>query len=369
MNPTVSQLVEEDAYLKFTLSGVNVSIANAIRRIILSEIPTIVFRTTPHDKNQATIEINTSRLNNELIKQRLSCIPIHINDLNFEFKNYILEVDKKNDSDTIQFVTSEDFKIKDINTGTYLTKSETNKIFPPDLITGDYIDFVRLRPRISDDIAGEHLKMSCKFDIGWAAQDSAFNIVSTCAYANTPDPVKINAAWALKEAELKKTGISSEELSFNKKDWYFIDAKRYFLEDSFDFIVESVGPFSNMSIMQKAVDIMIRKLEKFKEMVQTEQDLVATSESTIPFCYDITLKNEGYTLGKVIEYILYSKYYGTSVTYCGFRKPHPHIDMSMIRIGFKEQTDKISTISYLTSSANDAIVCYQKMMTIFETAL
>ena len=366
MNPKVSQLSVVDAALKFTLSGVNVSIANALRRIILSEIPTLVFRTTPHDKNLATFEINTSRMNNELIKQRLSCIPIHITDVNFEFQDYILEVDKKNESDMIQFVTTEDFKIKHVSTDSYLTDAQTKIIFPPDMITGDYIDFVRLRPRISDDIPGEHLKLSCKLDIGTASQDNAFNVVSTCAYGNTADPSKVRDAWLEKEAELKKTGMTAEELEFAKKDWHFIDGKRIFVEDSFDFTIESVGPFPNMSIMHKAVEIMITKLTKFKDTIQSEQDIIVASESTIPNCYDITLNNEGYTLGKVIEYIIYSNYYGKAVTYCGFRKPHPHIDSSMIRIAFKEPTDRISTVSYFTSAANEAIVCYQKLLPVFD---
>jgi DNA-directed RNA polymerase subunit L len=365
MNPVVSQLSQEESNLKFTLSGVNVSIANALRRIMLSEIPTVVFRTTPYDKNLAVFEKNTTRLNNELIKQRLSCIPIHITDVDFQFQNYLLEVNKKNESDIIEYVTTEDFKIKDINLGTYLTNAVTKQIFPPNKITGDYIDFVRLRPRISADIDGEQLIMTCRFDIGWSGQDSAFNVVSTCAYANTPDPIKIRDAWALKETELKKTGMTAEELEFAKKDWHFIDGKRQFLEDSFDFIIESVGPFSEMSVMHKSIDIMLAKLKKFKDTIQSEPDSVAVSDSTIPNCFDVTLKNEGYTLGKVIEYILYSKYYGKAVTYCGFRKPHPHIDMSTIRIAFKEQTDRISTISYLTSSADDAIVCFQKLLGVF----
>jgi len=365
MNPIITHLSQEEDYLKFTLSGVNVSVANALRRIMLADIPTLVFRTTPHDKNLATFIINTSRLNNELIKQRLSCIPIHITDVEFPFQNYILEVDKKNESDAIEFVTTADFKIKDINSGTYLTDAETKKIFPPNKITGDYIDFVRLRQRISDDIPGEHLKFTCKFDIGFASQDSAFNVVSTCAYANTLDPVKILDAWNKKEAELKNTGMLPEDLEFAKKDWYFLDAKRIFLEDSFDFIIESVGPFSTMSIIQKSIDIMLTKLNTFKDAIQSEQDLINPSQNTIPNSYDITLKNEGYTLGKVIEYIIYSKYYGKAVTYCGFNKPHPHINTSLIRIAFKEQTDRVGTISYLTDATNDAIVCYQKLLTTF----
>ena len=48
----IENLVEENNQLKFTLSDINVSIANAIRRIILSEIPCVVFKTTPYEENK-----------------------------------------------------------------------------------------------------------------------------------------------------------------------------------------------------------------------------------------------------------------------------------------------------------------------------
>ena len=69
MNPTVTNISEEDNVFRFQLSGVNMSLANALRRIMLSEIETIVFRTAPYKENLATIDVNTSRLNNEIIKQ------------------------------------------------------------------------------------------------------------------------------------------------------------------------------------------------------------------------------------------------------------------------------------------------------------
>ena len=82
MNPHVElNSRHNDEMLMFTLSGVNVSLANAIRRTILSDIPLVVFRTTPYQQNKANIISNTSRLNNEILKQRLSCIPIHIKDI------------------------------------------------------------------------------------------------------------------------------------------------------------------------------------------------------------------------------------------------------------------------------------------------
>ena len=91
MNPTLENFNADDYSFGFTLSGVNVSLANAVRRIILSEIPLIVFKTSPNEKNKCNIITNTSRLNNEIIKQRLSCIPIHIKDISeFPLKNFIM---------------------------------------------------------------------------------------------------------------------------------------------------------------------------------------------------------------------------------------------------------------------------------------
>ena len=45
MNPSIKNFSEHSDVLYFTLHGVEVSIANAIRRTILSDIPTIVIET------------------------------------------------------------------------------------------------------------------------------------------------------------------------------------------------------------------------------------------------------------------------------------------------------------------------------------
>ena len=365
MEPVISKLSEENNELKFTVHGINVSFANGLRRIILSEIPTVVFRTTPHDKCLATFEINTSRLNNELIKQRLSCVPIHITDVDFPYKDYQVEVNKKNESDAIDYVTTADFRIKNIVTGTYMSKAETEKIFPSNMLTGQHIEFVRLRPRISAEIDGEQLKFSCALDIGMAQEDSSFNVAATCAYGNTPDHAKIKSEWAKKATELSKAGTPAGEIEFLRKDFMLLDAKRHTVPDSFDFIIETVGPFSNMSIMHKAIQVMLTKLNKFKITMETEPSLVEQTATTIENGFDITIPNEGYTLGKVIEYVLYESHYGKTLTYCGFTKPHPHIDMCKLRLGFKTPMEKASVIAYLTNAVQVATALYTKIDEVF----
>ena len=67
MNPQIQFNSDNNDTLAFTLSGVYVSFANGIRRTILSDIPQIVFRTTPYEENKSTFIINTTRLNNEVL--------------------------------------------------------------------------------------------------------------------------------------------------------------------------------------------------------------------------------------------------------------------------------------------------------------
>lgn len=374
MNPTVTNLSEENNYLRFRISNINVSLANAIRRIMLSEIPCIVFRTTPYEKNKVNIEINTTRMNNELIKQRLSCIPIHINDPSFPIDNYVVEIDKQNTSDVIDFVTTQDIKIKDSLNNKYLTDTEVRRVFPPNEFTRDYIDIVRIRPPLGDNIPGEHLKLNATFDVGTAGEDGAFNVVSTCSYACATDPVKINQEWTKIETEYKKQGLSKEVIEFKKKDWLSLDAQRITIPNTFDFVIESVGQYTNMDIVYKATTVMNSKLNKFKDEIQANTDMVVLSEATIPNCYDILLEGEGYTLGKAIEYMLYAKHFDREsarsdkiMTFCGFKKPHPHIDRSLIRVAFTDKTSKEVVIGLFVSATNDLIKIYTDIGLQFKT--
>ena len=164
--PKISNVDENNNILTFTLSNINVSYANAIRRIILSEIPCIVFRTSPYNRNNVNIKINKSRLNNELIKQRISCIPIHIDNIyDFPYENYIIELDKTNNTNSICYITTEDFKIKNIESNKYLESSEVKQLFPPNNITGDYIDILRLRPKLTETSDPEQLKLEATLTI------------------------------------------------------------------------------------------------------------------------------------------------------------------------------------------------------------
>lgn len=368
INPIVSDPYDEKGKYHFTLSGVNVSIANSIRRVILHEIPTMAFYTDTQDKSVIHIEANTSRFHNEIVKQRLSCIPIYTTDLTTLPENYVMEVDVKNETDNIVFVTTEDFKVRHKTTGEYLPRTEVEKLFPKNTITQMHIDFLRLRPKISDAIAGEHIKLTCAFNVATAKVNSMFNVVSVCAYGNTVDPLRAQEAWQEVENKLVASGIQRDEIEFQKKNFMILDAQRYYKPDSFDFVIKTLGVFDNHELVKKACAILQGAFVDFMENVQSDKmTVVLNSDTTMLNCYDIVLENEDYTLGKVLEYFLYVKYFqGDKVmSYCGFCKFHPANTDSIIRVAYREPTDKSVVRQHIYSACNDAQEIYKKIYSQF----
>ena len=198
-------------------------------------------------------------MNNELIKQRLSCIPIHIKNPNIDINDLILEVDETNDTDAIKIITTEDFKIKSKSSGKYINKEETNKIFPPNKITNNYIDFVRLMPKTTIS-NGEQIKLTCEFTISNAKEDSMFNVVSNCCYGFTKDERIVKDQRAKLEELLKNKYLDNQnKINQELKDFDLLTSQKYFKKDdeglpnSFDFVIETIGIYTNYELIDNDV--------------------------------------------------------------------------------------------------------------------
>ena len=333
--PKVTHGIENKGVYSFTLENANVSIANALRRVILSDIETVVFNT---DNDSISILENTTRFHNEILKQRLGCIPVHIKDSE-GIENLLIELNSSNESDGILYVTTKDFVIKDIANDKYLTEDAMKKIFPSHKLTKQWILFTRLKPKISNDIPGESINLKAKLKVGTAKEDGMYNVVSTCAYGNTPDKVEQHNRWQDISEELETKGLSESKIEYQRKDWYTLQAKRHYIQDSFDFKVETIGVFTNVEIMNKACDNIIRRLNKIKKKAEDENLPLDMKATAMNASADIKLVGEDYTIGKVIEYIFHEEFYKKSgqLSYVGFIKKHPHDNHSIIRIAFSEE--------------------------------
>lgn len=369
MNAKVSNIKNESHVYKMTLSDLNVSFANSIRRVIISELPVCVIQTDTEKTNQCHIETNTSRLHNEILKHRISCIPVILkyDEINSLVDKYELVLDVANNTDNIIFVTTEDFRIRNKTSGNFCTKEQTRKIFPPNDKTNYYIDFMRLRPKISENIPGEEIKLVADFSISNGLTNSSFNAVSKCAYMYTPDIVAANIAWEELLAKKRSANMSESDIAFDKKNFDILDSQRIFVENSFDFIIQGIGMYENSEMVRLACKILQDKFSGIMEKLEADMISILNSETTMANCFDIILENEDYTIGKVLEFIIYDSFYQNEKTlsFCGFKKFHPHDTKSTIRIAFNDTTERSIAASYLKIGCETAIAIFRHIGKMF----
>jgi DNA-directed RNA polymerase alpha subunit len=370
--PIIQDFVGGDSKtLTFTLSNVDMCFANAIRRTILSDIDIVCILSDKFERNQVSIETNTGRLHNEILKHRLSCIPIHFNGKKEEMeefcKDYVLKVDCHNDDDKtkeVKIVTTENFQVVHRETGEKYAEKDGKEIFKSysaGTMYKRYIDFSRLRPKISVTIPGEALKLSANFSISNAKDNAMYNVVSKCTYSNTIDKDKVKNKWQELKAEHLSKGLTQEEIEFEEKNFYLLDGQRCFIENSFDFVIEGLDIFTNIELLKMSCETLNSKFNKLITDIAANNVPILRSETTMKNSFDIILVNEDYTIGKVIEYILYTKYYAVknpTLNYCGFKKFHPHDAKSTIRAAFVADED-LNPSQLLKDACEHAIVIFE----------
>lgn len=374
--PKVDGIVEEHDMLNFNVSNTNVSIVNGLRRTIISDIETAVIDT---DDNSINIEHNTTMFNNEILKQRLGCIPVHVGDLNDSVKDLHVVIDRENLSNSMEYITTKDFKLVDKKTGKELPQDKVKQLFPPNKQTKSYILFARLKPMISKEIKGEKLKLTCDLNIKKARDNGMYNVVSSCAYKYAIDRVKQNAEWEkieqkmrddVEEAELAKL---EEKIDYEKTNWFNHDGLRYTKEGSYDFCMETLGIYTNKQIIRKACDILISRLSDIQAASENGK-LFSVKEMPVALkdSFDIILYKEDYTIGKILEYVMHYYYYRNTrlLSFVGFSKPHPHDENSIIRIAFtddnKDVANTANVVEILHNSCIIASNVFKELKTNFQ---
>jgi DNA-directed RNA polymerase subunit L len=384
---------EDEDGLHIVVEGVDVSIVNGIRRTILSDIPVLTIRTETAEINQCKITKNTSRFHNEIVKQRLSCIPIYMKPAQFSTftENYRLVLDVKNDSNIeILWVTTDDFRIQEKSTNQFLNKEEVLKMFPHDILTQQPIDFLRLRPAMGIT-EGEHIQLSAEFSVSNAKENGMFNVVNKCSFHNVIDAESRENAWAIQLQTMKNENMTDEEIEFERKNFHCLDGFRYYKKNEngeaneFEFIVQTISAYSNYEVMYHSCNILEKKFKGFVQNVQSaivpihpshesrELGYTSVTVSTIENCYDVILENEDYTFGYILEHYLYNMFYlqneeENSITFVGFKKYHPHDNYSVIRMAFeKDTTAQILLKQYLVKACIEASTIFESLKQKFNS--
>lgn len=394
MNPQITPIVLNQQGLSFTLSGVDVSVANAIRRTILSQIDRLTL-------GNVVVEENTSaQFHNEIIKHRLQSIPVimdlrTVEEMEDFCDKYYIEIDVHNTTEAKMYVTTEHIQILERNAEENSNRKgsvpDARVVFPP-YKTHYYIDLLRLYPGKGETIPGERLKLTADFQIHRANENSCYTVASKCAYYNTVDMGKAMDAWTKLEKAGINDGWTADIVALKKRDFLALDADRYYKPNSFDFTVRSIGIYEENDLVFRACGLIVRTLEQLKVNIEADAvHMYPSTESTMENAWDIVLKNgtsiskgieeeenvnawrkntmhDGHSIGTILDHLMYRDYVEgkKTVTYSGFAKFHPHNKDSVLRVALRSSDDIQTALkSYLVNCCDQAIQVFKRVEPFF----
>jgi len=349
--------------VEFELANIHFSTANAIRRLMLSHVNTVGFRTEPYNACDINVIFNDTPLHNQMTVHRLAMLPINVpTPEKFDVNDYQFIINVVNNTNAIRSITTEDFQIKQISTNKMLPREEVMKFFPPNPITGDYVLLTKLRPKyfvpsktVSNTVVAEMAKdfdkpvdepmtfhIEAKASISNGYENGHYCPVSCACYINTVDPQR--AELGLKEyidTQNEKSKMQETEpipLETLKRRFELTEQARfYYVNDKnepnvFTFKIESVGVIPSLIVFHRAIDILKEKINMFVSNLITRNENIITisASSQLNGGYDIIVKNEDDTLGNIVQSHLCMLYADFTLPkeqrklkYVGYKRPHP----------------------------------------------
>lgn len=361
--------------IEFTLQDINLSLVNAIRRVILSDFPTVGFNTDDYLNSDLKVITNTSSINIEYILHRLGLVPIHISNLkSFSPSKYKFTIDKQNTTNSIISVKSNDIKVFNLETG---KDEDSNKFFPPDPITKDYILILKLKQ--NPNKIGEKLHVEGTASIGTGSINARYSPVSCAAFNNKIDEEKKQGAL---EKYLSKT-LSSEEKKDSEKvkkttlNFNLTYGERFFHTDEndnpnvFEMKIDSIGVFEPSRILFESLDIIKTKVDNNIKIInsiiseQADSDIIKISKSRETMeSFEIQINDEGHTLGNLIQSYASLLFSQEKLPYIGYKNPHPLKKHIIVKLRTENNTlEEVNTILTETGKAiTETIDALQKQI-------
>ena len=338
--------------MKFVLRGAPPSMANALRRSIIAKIPVVAFKGFPDQDSTIQITENTGGLHNEILKQRLACVPIHLTDRSVDLSNYTIQLDVSATDGVRRTVTTGDLTILWGEQRSKAPATVVKALFPPDPITNDYIVITKLNPAVPGASPAEHLALEATMYWTEGSEGGTASAACTCSYAFTPDRVKQEEHWAANQDDLHG-GQSDDERVRAKQDWLLGAGSRIVVPDSYDFILETVGVYTPQQLLTTACDIVAQGLDMTTRSL-TELGTVQPQESTLINAHVVKIQYDPYTIGHLLQTYMYTKHcVDNQNNYVGFRKAHPHDSFAELRVAFESASTAEAVAAVVTETATE----------------
>jgi len=376
----------------FTLSPIHVTYANTLRRLILTGVETVAFRsdmTSTGSTTDVIVKHNDTPMTNEMLADRIGLLPIHITEpLKWKDDKYIFTLKASSDKENTVYVKAGDFKVTDISADNFNEDEKESSMitaeqfFPVHPITKDTCLIATLQPGVGS--TEQMIEIVCKATKGTGREHARFCPVSQCSYEYSldSDQVRIKemfVKWldsAKKVANLDETSDRYKELwrEFNTmqiKRCYKMNEKNE--PYSFDFTIESVGVLSVPYIVERACDVGENMCSRYIN-IQTgdvpSEITISTADSRI-IGYDFLVRGHDHTLGNlfqtwIVENLIEKKL-NPMVTYAGYSVPHPLRDEMILRIGVQDGEESTARNAFAAAAKGCAKI-FQELRNAWRTA-
>jgi DNA-directed RNA polymerase subunit L/DNA-directed RNA polymerase alpha subunit len=363
-DPSSAPLLSSDADHRlradFVLLDTNMTIANTIRRAILTQTPSVGFRTEPYEKSDITISINTTPLVNEMIAHRIGMIPINANPLTFNPDLFMFDLDVENKTKEIIDVRAEHFKVYMRDPKKPLEEPvqvDTKTLFPPDPITGETVLITRLRPQWNPTAPNERIKLRGRASVCTGSENIRWSPVCQASYEYTLDAdeghlQEVFTRWLARNKKIENLAdVDPARLEELKAEFRTMEIQRCYLTDAagnpnnFTFHVESIGIQAIPAIVHNALvscEVLVKKYQDIDGGAALPNVRIQEGDSRFP-SIDFIFTNESHTLGNLLATWLVDNKISDAtdnvITYAGYKVPHPLRPEMFVRVGVKEGLD------------------------------
>lgn len=353
--------------LQFQLAPTDVAYANALRRVIMTEVETVAFRSEILENGSTSgIKIlkNSTPMSNEMLAHRIGLIPIHVsNPLEWDSESHVFKMNIVNESADLMDVVAADINVLRVREeGEEPLAVPSVEFFHPDTHSKDTALIAVLKGHIGTQ-EPEALSFEATATIGIGRENAQFIPVSQCAYKYTPDtnPDRVREHFEAWLTTHKK--VSAEELAQNptkkqefEREFKTMEIARCYQinergePNSFDYVVESVGVLDPVYIVSRALQVLQEKATFYASADTGDLPLnVQTRPADARMKgFDFVFQGEDHTLGNILQTWMDANLMDTNeITYVGYKVPHPLKDEMVLRVGVddgKEHTARVALV-------------------------
>lgn len=337
--------------ISFRMAPTDVSFANTLRRLILTGVETVAFRSDMNMQGKTTdvsILKNSTPMTNEMLADRIGLLPITVkNPLEWDPKKYIFKLSVTNESADPRDVVAADIQVLEVDADGNETAVPNTSFFPPDPVSHETALIAILKGKRPGQ-APESIELTAVATVGTGREHARFNPVSQCSYRYTLDTDErrlgeLFEAWLVKAKKIADPkGLDEEQKKAFQAEYNTMEIDRCYLTDkngepvSFDFTVESIGTLDPRTIVKRALDSAVTICMQYVniEKQSLPADLRITPAANRLEGFDFTFQKQDHTLGNLLQsYIDLFLMDGEKVTYVGYKVPHPLRDEMVLRLG------------------------------------